>query len=575
MLSVSSVTTADGDVAAKGVEFLEKYCARCHGETNAFPGLDMRDRETLLEPADEHEEPYLVPGDLSASRLWSVVKDHSPQQMPPEDEDQPTVAEIADLKAWIEAGAEFPLAKRRDVSFVGEDSVAQFVLEDLRHLPSSKRPYARYFSMLHLWNDLTIPDAELRLTRAAVSKLINSLSSQPRIAVPTQVADGLLLRVDMRDYGWTQEHHWLNLLKAYPYGLTVGGEAADDLYEYTYCDIPYLRADWFVHAAARPALYHSLVTFPDHQGIPNHVSQLEQLLGVNLQHNFDNDRLWRAGFSESGVSDHNRIVERHDARYGYFWPSYDSGGDEDRQNFSRFPLGPKFPGRENHGAFDHDGGEFIFSLPNGLQGYMLAKATGERIDEGPIGIVRDLKRMAGTNLVVNGISCMGCHKHGMITFNDSIRPQFETRTGDIADKVRRLYPTKEDMKRMVNQDRSRFLAALDAACGSFLKQGEDEGKDVRNFAEPVTTISMRHDKKLTLIDVARELGLPADAAAAREKGIRGTASELGTIIKFSESLRRYELLPLTVDQPITRKQWESAYRAVARELGVGIPLIVN
>ena len=65
----------------------------------------------------------------------------------------------------------------------------------------------------------------------------------------------------------------------------------------TSCEVPYVRADWFVHAAARPKLYHELVTLPDYQGVPERVSTLERLLGVDMPANFDNDRLWRAGFS--------------------------------------------------------------------------------------------------------------------------------------------------------------------------------------------------------------------------------------------------------------------------------------
>ncbi len=566
------------EVAQKGVAFLEKHCASCHGDDNAYTGLDMRDRATLLRPLDNGEDPFIVPGKPEESRLWKVINDHDPLQMPPEDQDQPSKQEIADLKAWIDAGAEFPKAERPERTSVGEKLIVRIVLADLEELPENKRAFTRYFSLLHLWNDPSIPEEELRLTQAAVSKLINSFSSLPRIAVPIKVDDdGLVLRIDLRDYGWKHEHHWMELLKKYPFALTVRSGEADRLYELTHCEIPYLRADWFVHTAARPELYHKLVTLPDYQGIPERVGTLERLLGVDLQANFDNDRIWRAGFSgkKSGVSDHNRIVERQDARYGYYWPSYDSAGDQERQNFSRFPLGPKFPGRQNFGAFDHDGGEFIFSLPNGLQGYMLAKSTGERIDAGPQSIVRDPNQYGGTYDILNGISCIGCHKHGMRTFTDAIRSQFEDRSGDIADKVRRLYPKKEDMDRLVTQDRERFLRALQQACGPFLKQGDDTDKDITKFPEPITTIAKKYDQELMLADVARELGLPESREEAEAEGIKATAGQLETVIGFSETFRKFELRPLTAGEPITRKQWEQAFAPVARELGIGLPFIVN
>ncbi|WP_436425189.1 hypothetical protein, partial [Enterococcus faecium] len=72
----------------------------------------------------------------------------------------------------------------------------------------------------------------------------------------------------------------------------------------------------------------------------------------------------RAAFQRSGVSQNNRLIERHPSRSGFFWTSYDFAGNRDRQSLFSFPLGPNGPN-----AFHHDGGETIFSLPNGFQAY--------------------------------------------------------------------------------------------------------------------------------------------------------------------------------------------------------------
>ena len=40
-------------------------------------------------------------------------------------------------------------------------------------------------------------------------------------------------------------------------------------------------------------------------------------------------------------------------------------------------------------AFVHDGGEIIWSLPNGLQAYLLTKASGGLLARGPAAIVED------------------------------------------------------------------------------------------------------------------------------------------------------------------------------------------
>ena len=68
----------------------------------------------------------------------------------------------------------------------------------------------------------------LQLTRQAAGKLLNSLSWHPRIHVPESVADGTILRIDLRDYKWSAAL-WEKLAAVYPYrfrGLSVASERA-------------------------------------------------------------------------------------------------------------------------------------------------------------------------------------------------------------------------------------------------------------------------------------------------------------------------------------------------------------
>ena len=120
-------------------------------------------------------------------------------------------------------------------------------------------------------------------------------------------------------------------------------------------------------------LYHDILDLPETD------RELETLLGVNAVENIRNaagHRVWRAGFSDSGVSNNNRVVERHISRYGAYWKSYDFAGSVGTQNIFTHPL-----------SFTHDGGEIVFNLPNGLQAYYLADAGGRRLDAAPIDIV--------------------------------------------------------------------------------------------------------------------------------------------------------------------------------------------
>jgi mono/diheme cytochrome c family protein len=572
--TVSRVEGAEPDapvdpaLAAAGQAVLDKYCYRCHGVDFKYPGLDVLDRATLLRPKDEQQDPFVVPGDPDKSRIWEAI---DTAYMPPEKQPQPTNEEKATLREWIAAGAHFPAADRPVREFLGEDTILSIIHDDLEALPSEKRAFARYFSLAHLWNDPDLSDEQLRVHRAGLSKLMNSLSREFQIVPPRAVnADATILAIDLRDYGWTHQQHWHPLLAAYPYALQRGGDRAQRVYELTDCELPYLRADWFIRNAARPPLYHLLL------GLPDNAVTLEEELGVNVPRNFQLDKLARAGFSKSGVSAQNRLVERHSARNGAYWKSYDFQTNLQRGNLFRFPLGPVFEGLPNQtAAFDHDGGELIFNLPNGLQAYLLVDGNDKRIDEGPQTVVNDPNQFSGTFTIVNGISCMGCHKQGAISFEDTVRAAFAGAAGQTtADKVRRLYPPVDDMNRLLREDADRFLAAAEKATGPWLRSGPGDQRKLTDFPEPVTRAAKDYDRPLSVADVARELGLPQSEEQSRALGVP-RADELATAIKISDSLRRVGLAPLATGETIPREVWEQAFPRAARELKLGIPLEID
>ena len=166
-------------------------------------------------------------------------------------------------------------------------------------------------------------------------------------------------------------------------------------------------------------------------------------------------RVWRAGFNNSGVSTNNRVVERHTSRYGAYWKSYDFAGSVGAQNIFTHPLN-----------FTHDGGEVIFNLPNGLQGYYLVNASSFRLDEAPINIVSN--PAASDPTVRNGLSCIGCHTEGMKTFEDQVRSVIESNTNPPYNKAQalRLYVEKSDMDARVGVDMERYREALEATGGA-------------------------------------------------------------------------------------------------------------
>jgi serine/threonine-protein kinase len=267
---------------------------------------------------------------------------------------------------------------------------------------------------------------------------------------------------------------------------------------------------------------------------------------VDVVADFNRDQLARAGFATSGVSGQNRLIERHAAAHGAYWKSYDFKSNDDRGNLFRFPLGPDF--RDNpfaQQAFKHDGGEVIFNLPNGLQGYLLVNGKDERIDEGPIEVVSDGLKTSGTAKIVNGLSCLACHNRGMKSdFKDTVRDG-SALAGAARDKVHRLHPKADDMQKLVHEDEDRFLLALDRATGRFLKVGAERDRPIKDFAEPVGPLARLCTlRELGAEEAAIELGLP-DAKALRDA------------IRSSEELVRLGLGPLATGATIKREAWES------------------
>jgi serine/threonine-protein kinase len=564
-LLTTPVARADATADAKAAKaMLEKTCARCHANGQAEGGFGF-----VLDAKKLVERKKVIPGDSAKSRLFKKVQSG---EMPPEDEKpRPTPEEIASLNAWIDAGAPpFPDAAPAARPFVSEEASLAAVRDHLRSLnaPNSHQ-FQRYFSLTHVHNNPSATDEDLRWHRAALSKVINSLSWKSGVVIPIAVnKEETIFAVDLRDLDWEQRRVWNELSRHYPYGLKLDGQrdertraVAAEVYRLSGTDLPVMRADWFVATATRPPLYHTILDLPDSD------AKLEKLLRLDGNENFLRDKLARAGFAKSGVSSQNRLIERHDSAYGAYWKSFDFRSNDGTGNIFRFPLGPAF--KENpftDQAFVHAGGELIFHLPNGLQGYLLVDDKGKRIDEGPTEVVSDTNKSSGTVTIVNGLSCMVCHKHGMI--RDGVRDELRDGSGVAGDaraKLLQLHRQPDDFDALMKSDEDRFLSALDRAMGRFLKVGADETKDIREFTdEPVGRVVRAYHRDVTLQDAAAELGM-ADGR------------ELASAINGNDRLRQLGLGPLAAGGTLKRDVWASQkqrlspFQRAALELDRGAP----
>jgi mono/diheme cytochrome c family protein len=475
-------------LAQQAQAILKAACYRCHGQEGATEGgfNYVLDRQRLVAAKK------IVPGAVEQSKLLKRI---TKGDMPPEDEKpRPTPAEIATLQKWIEAGApDFnpAPAKRETISTI---AMVEMIGVDLEKAGERDRRFLRYFTITHLYN-CGWSDEELASYRMALSKLVNSLSWGRRVVTPTPIDPArTILRIDLRDYKWS-EKIWARLIETYPYGMDIRTPASKYCCDTTSCALPYLRADWFVAAASRPPLYDEVLQLPATD------RELERQLHIDVEENIRQERVHRAGFNGSGVSRNNRLIERHETAYGAYWKSYDFEASTGRQNLFDYPLGPA-----GDRTFDHSGGEIIFTLPNGLQGYMLVDARGNRIEKGPTSVVSDPKQ--ADRAVVNGLSCMSCHARGIIEKADQVREivqknpkAFEKKD---ADAILALYPTQKAMDRLMKEDAERFAKAVAATGCRVDAAGKIVGSD------PVVNLALLFERELDLPLAAAEVGVKVE-----------------------------------------------------------------
>ncbi|MDE0690043.1 MAG: dockerin type I domain-containing protein [Candidatus Poribacteria bacterium] len=457
VLGNSHNATAQQNLAQQAYAIFEQSCLNCHGEHGAFT------EEIIIEHTSLIETGAIVPGKPAIeSELYKRLFAEDEAKRMPLGQPQLPPAAILTIGNWIQAGApDWEGTSVTDASFITPKQMLETIEKHVNSLSPFDRTFARYFTLTHLYNAGETTEA-LHAYQRALSKLVNSLSWGRTIKIPRPIdSEETIFYIDLRDYEWEiGTNRWTLIEAEYPYEIefnsptqTALREKLTNLRETMACEVPFVHVDWFIATAALPPLYHDIL------GLPETDRELETRLEVNVVENIRNapgKRVWRAGFNDSGVSNHNRVVERHDSRYGAYWKSYDFAGSVGTQNIFTHPL-----------SFTHDGGEIIFNLPNGLQAYYLADANGRRLNEAPIDIVSN--PAASDPTVRNGLSCIGCHTEGMKDFQDTVRGVIQRNANPPFNKARalQLYTDKATMDRLLSEDTARYRKALEATGGVF------------------------------------------------------------------------------------------------------------
>lgn len=602
------IASTDNVLTNDTEQFFAKYCSNCHGsggKVAAQKDFKYTNLQTLALDAS-----LITPGDPEKSDIYLSVVDGT---MPKHGE-RPTTQEVAALSQWIkdlkkqapekqiaaapeaeaeepaeevaapgdeestdqqvaenDAGdeGEQPAEQVAERTFLSDEAIHKAILNDLIEVSEFDRKTTRYIAHTHLYNaapeEVTEAQVQANLTyfNLATAKLINSLSNAPKLHKPEVVegTNGTVLRINIHDLDWDAEK-WREIEKLYPYAIHgEKGDALKQLQNITHSVAPVLRSDWFAFTSSRAPLYNTLLDLPDTLG------GVEKMLGIDANRNIDKGDVIRAAFTDgqSGVSDHNRLIERHDLpRGGYYWKSYDFGGSDGERSLLQNPFGPKGVHNLPDGAtpFVHDGGEVFWQLANGLQAYYLSDGEDKFIPSGPTFVVRDHTRPPGLGIeVINAASCMSCHADGIIFKRDELREFADNSSSFTVDQMKflkELYPGKAKLREVYKDDQKAFIAALlKLGIGRELEDGRFENISVitegaKNPREIIGYLADQYQHSMDQQRVAAEFGLEADQFNNRIEAIPARYGDA-----LSQGLRVRDLL--RNGQRLMRNQFEQLY----------------
>lgn len=577
------IASTDNVLTNETEHFFANYCSKCHGSGGkeaARKDFEWTNLATLA------ADPTLVePGNPEKSDIYLSVKDGT---MPKHGE-RPATEEVAALAKWIselkpeekqqvavapteegdQANNETPQEEAKQHVFLEDEAIQKAILNDLVNISEFDRKNTRYISHTHLYN--TAPEganeeqilANLSYFNLAITKLVNSISYAPKLHKPEVVegTNGTVLRINISKLNW-DDAKWAEIENLYPYTvLGIKGDALSQIQHITSTNAPIIKGDWFAFTASRAPLYNKLLDFPDT------LSEFEEKIGIEANKNVDNGDVVRAAFTQghSNVSDHNRLIERHDLPAGgYYWKSYDFGGSDGRRSLLQHPFGPKgvknLP--DNAEPFIHDGGEVFFKLPNGLQAYYLADGKDNFIPAGPTDVVRDHTRPPGLGVeVVNAASCMSCHADGIVFKRDELREFAENSSSFTVNQLKflkELYPGKEVLRKYYKEDQQSFTSALlKLGIGRTLEDGrfENISVTVEGATTPRELIGYLADQYQDVLShqrVAAEFGQTKEQFNKRIEAIP---------VQFNDALREGLRLRdlLNNGQNMQRRQFEQVY----------------
>jgi hypothetical protein len=364
-----------------------------------------------------------------------------------------------------------------DCGFITSDDVLANVARDLASLDIDDRSSQRYLSLADRSNAGTC-GADLDEARAALVKLVNSLSTDTTLTQLVSIDVGeTLYRLDMRDYAWDRAVEvggtdfvdaWEAIVASSPYAVPFVGDDADGAKLEAGTSVPVLSGSAFVAAASNAPVYYGVL------GIPENVDDfILDDLAIDVAENRIEEEAVRAGLGGTGVSGAEFLAERHEieVRLGYLWQIFSD--EEGAQALIDDPLSTP-PSAER---------ELAFTLPNGLLAHVLADADGRRIDDSALTLDTDESNFRATIArSYTKFRAQGVQPTDLLRDIALDDPRF-----DDAEKarIRNLYPTAVELARIVEADRTQFVAAALAGIGLDIDDRDPIDATFREFDRDV------------------------------------------------------------------------------------------
>jgi mono/diheme cytochrome c family protein len=488
---------------AAAANILESNCGGCHGPAltpeQAFAGMNyIDDFDQLVE--NNKVQPLNSAGSRIIQRMRSG-------EMPPPNANQDRVSdqEIDVVASFIDeptfwpdyAGAGGSCADQL-ISF---DDVYSEIARDLSSLDEDDALTARYIVVTNRATAGVCVDTTLDRDRQAIFKLVNMLSTETTVEEPVAVdPDQTIYRIDLEDYGWEEPvtvvnadgsttdftDKWEAIIGNNAYAVPFVGDDADDAVQDSGTLVPVMLADSLLDAASIGNLYYALVGINVQDTLDNFILND---LDIDVAQNLLDEEQVRAGTTRSRISRQDRVVQRDEigVRQGVLWQSFDFLADDANQSIFEDPFG-----------FAEGGTEAIFTLPNGLFGFIIADENSA--------IVEDSDILLDTNQnnfrAVTSISCSNCHAQGLIPVVDEVRDIALSNAitsglnNDEVEQLEAVYPDSQEFARIVESDSTGFFQRALADANVPI-----QGGDV------VSQVFFRFDQDIRLNDAAGDLGV--------------------------------------------------------------------